>query len=155
MDVKLINPFIEAVVEVAPQLGFQNVSSAHLVITSRLVCSKGVTVQIGISNQLMGKVAYNLDEKSAKKIASTMMCGMPVVNLDNMAQSALSELVNMVTARAAINFEGIGINVDITTPNIELGENKVTSFQHDKLIGVTLLLDNIPMELNIGISLAS
>ena len=42
-----------------------------------------------------------------------MMMGMPVTELDEMSQSALSELSNMLTASAATSFSNLGITIDI------------------------------------------
>ena len=51
-------------------------------------------------------------------IASTMMGGMPVAQFDELPQSAISELVNMVTANSAIRFEQLGMQVDISPPSL-------------------------------------
>jgi chemotaxis protein CheX len=41
-----------------------------------------------------------INQATAKKIASIMMTGRPVETLDDMAQSAISELANMISANA-------------------------------------------------------
>lgn len=71
---------------------------------SNSVESLGVTVIIGMTKDLRGSVAYNMSEATAMTIASTMMGGMPVAQFDELPQSAISELVNMVTANSAIRF---------------------------------------------------
>lgn len=45
-----------------------------------------------------------------KEDCFTMMMGMPVIEFDDMAQSALSELSNMLTANAATSFAEMGIS---------------------------------------------
>lgn len=52
-----------------------------------------------------------------------MMMGLPVEELNEMAQSALSELSNMLTANASINFSNIGVNVNISTPTLMYGQD--------------------------------
>ena len=75
------------------------------------VVSNGVTIIVGMTLAIKGNIAYNMTEETAKQVASIMMMGMPVAQMDDMAQSAISEMTNMVTANAAINFEKLGLTV--------------------------------------------
>ncbi len=151
MDVNLINPFVDAISQVLPQLGFQTIKRTKLAVNEQFVQSKGVTIIIGMTKQIRGNVAYNLTEASACKIASTMMMGMAVEKLDDMAQSALSELVNMVTANAAISFEKQGILVDISTPSLVVGHDFKAKVSNGKFIVLELQVDTEILEINIGI----
>lgn len=151
LDANLINPFIDAMSQVLPQLGFQSVSRGKLGIGEQFVHSKGVTILIGMTKQVRGNVAYNLSEAAACKIASTMMMGMPVAELDEMAQSAISELVNMVTANAAINFDKQGLAVDISTPSMVLGQDFKAKVSSGKYIALELLVDSEVIEIDIGV----
>ena len=105
MDARFINPVIDAFREILPQLGFADIQRGKLSMGSNSVESLGVTVIIGMTKDLRGSVAYNMSEATAMTIASTMMGGMPVAQFDELPQSAISELVNMVTANSAIRFE--------------------------------------------------
>lgn len=151
MDVKVINPFIEALTSVMPQLGFQNIARGGLNVKEQFVQSKGITILIGMTNQVRGNVAYNMTEAAAKKFASTMMMGMPVETLDDMAQSAISELVNMVTANAAISFEKAGILVDISPPSLVVGSNFKAKLSNGKYIVLEMVVDSEVVEINIGL----
>lgn len=153
MDVKLINPFVDAVATVMPQLGFQNISRGKLALKEQYVSSQGVTVLIGMTNQVRGNIAYNMSEETAKSIASVMMMGMPVEKMDEIAQSAISEMVNMVTANAAINFEKQGMNVDISPPSLALGEDFKIKVSSTKYLALELMIDSNSIELNIGLGL--
>ncbi|GBG58562.1 chemotaxis protein CheX [Sporomusaceae bacterium FL31] len=153
MDVKLINPFVDAVATVMPQLGFQNISRGKLALKEQYVSSQGVTVLIGMTNQVRGNIAYNMSEETAKSIASVMMMGMPVDKMDEIAQSAISEMVNMVTANAAINFEKQGMNVDISPPSLALGEDFKIKVSSTKYLALELMVDSNSIELNIGLGL--
>lgn len=151
MDVKVINPFIEALSSVLPQLGFQNIARGGLNVKEQFVESKGVTILIGLTNQVRGNVAYNMSENTAKKFASTMMMGMPVETMDDMAQSAISELVNMVTANAAISFEKTGLLVDISPPSLVVGTNFKAKLSNGKFIVLEMMVDSEVVEVNIGL----
>ncbi len=151
MDVKLINPFVDAIATVMPQLGFQSINRGKLAVKEQYVSSQGVTVLIGMTNQVRGNIAYNMSEETARSIASVMMMGMPVEKMDEMAQSAISELVNMVTANAAINFEKQGMNVDISPPSLALGADFKVKVSSTKYLALELLVDSNAIELNIGL----
>lgn len=151
MDVKLINPFIEAVATIMPQLGFQTVSKGNIAVGDKFVESKGVTVLLGLTDEIRGNVAYNMTEETAKKIASTMMMGMPVAEMDEMAQSAISEMTNMVTGNAAINFEKLGMKVDISPPSLIVGDSFRAKVSDTKYLKIELLIDSVVIEVNIGL----
>ena len=123
MDVKILLPFVEAIANVMPQLGFQSVSKSGLKMTKGIVNTQGVIVNIGLIGMLSGNVLYNISYDSAKSVASQMMMGMPVAEFDAMAQSAVSELGNMLAANAAIALEGMGVQIDISPPTLIVGES--------------------------------
>ncbi|MGE5370852.1 MAG: chemotaxis protein CheX [Solirubrobacterales bacterium] len=151
MDVNLINPFLDAVANVMPQLGFHSVSSGKLGLKDQHMDSLGVTLLVGISNQVQGNVAYNMTEETARQIASTMMMGMPVDVFDDMAQSAVSELANMLAANAAIRFESLGISANISPPSLIVGDNFKAKLSNERFISVQMLIDGNVVEVNIGV----
>ena len=101
-----------------PQLGFQSIEKGEVSVKGRNLENDGVIIVVGIVGEIKGNVVYCLELECAKKIASTMMMGMPVIEFDDMAQSALSELSNMLTANAATSFAEMGISLDISTPTL-------------------------------------
>lgn len=54
--------------------------------------------------EMKGQVILAIRENNAKDIASRMMFGMPVNELDEMASSALNELGNMIMGNTATIF---------------------------------------------------
>lgn len=151
MDVKYINPFLDAFLTIMPQLNFKEVKKKGMSIKSNAIKSLGVMLTLGIVGDLKGNVVYGMELESAKKIASTMMMGMPVAEFDDMAQSAVSELSNMLTATASTNFSDIGINVNISTPALMHGENFEVKMNTNQVLSIELLVDDIPIEINIAI----
>lgn len=142
MDVKMINPFIEAFYEVMPQLGFENVRKSKVVAGNGTVEGHGVAMSIAVVGHVTGNAVYSLDEEDARKIASKMMMGMPVETLDEMAQSALSELSNMLTARASILFEKEGYQTNISVPTIVCGENFNMKIGSERHLEINMELDH-------------
>lgn len=146
MDVKLINPFLNAVSGIMPQIGFSSVERKGVSLHKETIQADGVVMTLGIIGDKKGNVVYNLDMESAKKVASTMMMGMPVDELNDMAKSALSELSNMLTANSSINFSNEGILLDISVPTLLCGEDIRVNMKKDQVVCVDFDIDGILMK---------
>ncbi len=133
-----------------PQLGFQSIEKGEVSVKGRNLENDGVIIVVGIVGEIKGNVVYCLELECAKKIASTMMMGMPVIEFDDMAQSALSELSNMLTANAATSFAEMGISLDISTPTLLYGEKISVKMNSDKVLCIELIADTIPIHVNIS-----
>lgn len=150
MDVKLVNPFVEAFVNVMPMLGFQDVKKGNLSLKGKELNSSGVIIIVGIVGAVRGNVVYSFSMEDAKKIASTMMMGMPVSELDDMSKSALSELTNMLTANAATSFSNMDMMIDISTPTLLHGTNVSVKMSSEQVLCIQLIANDIPIDVNIS-----
>jgi chemotaxis protein CheX len=150
MDVKYINPFIESFVTVMPQLGFGSTKKGNLSVKGKDITYSGVIIIVGLVGAIKGNVVYCIDMEDAKKIASTMMMGMPVDKLDDLAQSALSELTNMLTANAATCFSAMDIMIDISTPTLLHGNNVSVKMSSNQVLCIQLIANDIPIDINIS-----
>jgi len=151
MDAKLVNPFVDAFTTVMPQMGFPEPKRVNLNVQEKNAVSLGVAVIVGFTKQVRGNIVYNMDEETAKFIASQMMMGMPVNEFDAMAQSAISEMSNMLTANAATNLAGLGMEVDISTPSLTIGQGFQVKISDDKYLTVTMDLGGHTVELDIAV----
>ena len=151
MDAKLVNPFIDAFTAVMPQIGFPEPKRAKVTVKQKNAVSLGVSVIVGFTKQIRGNVVYNMTESTAKFIASTMMMGMPVENFDEMAQSAISELSNMLTANTATNITGLGLDVDISTPSLTVGSDFEVKISDGQYLVVEMDLSGKLVELDIAV----
>ena len=109
--------------EVMPQMGFPAPQRLRVYVQDRNVISDGVILVVGFTKQMQGKVVYNMTKEAAQYISSTMMLGVPVERFNDMAQSSLREVSNVLTARTATNFAKLGVEVDITTPELIIEED--------------------------------
>lgn len=153
MDIKNIAPFLDAIGEIMPQLGFQSVKRGRIsAMNTSKIASHGVMVVIGLTNQLRGNIAYNMTEDAAKQIASKMMMGMPVPTFDAMAESAIAELGNMLAANASMIFERQGQLIDISPPTLISGESSASVSSSPWRLSIQMLIDEIPIEVSIAIA---
>ncbi len=150
MDVKYINPFLDSFMLVMPQVGLADIKKKGLNLKGRYIESPGVMVIVGIIGDIKGNVIYGTSIENAKNIASAMMMGMPVEEFNELAQSAISELTNMLTANAAIGFSNDGININISTPTLMHGEF-VANSSSDKVLCVEMLINGMSFEVNIAL----
>ena len=151
MDAKLVNPFVDAFTAVMPQMGFPEPKRAKLSVQQLHAVSLGVSVIVGFTKQVRGNVVYNMTEDTAKYIASTMMMGMPVAEFDAMAQSAISEMSNMLTANAATNLTAMGLEVDISTPSLSVGEKFQIKISDAQYLTVEMDLGGHVVEFDIAV----
>ena len=151
MDAKLVNPFVDAFTTVMPQMGFPEPKRNKLYVREKNAISLGVSVIVGFTKQIRGNVVYNMSEDTAKFIASTMMMGMPVAEFDTMAQSAISEMSNMLTANAATNLTSMGLEVDISTPSLSVGKDFQVKISDTQYLTVEMGLGDHIVELDIAV----
>lgn len=149
MDVNYINPILNSFANVLPQLGLGKVEKKGISLKGRFIESPGVVIIVGIVGDIKGNVIYGLSVDSAKKIASTMMMGMPVNDFDELAQSAISELTNMLTANVATNFSNDNISINISTPTLVHGKFTANATT-DKVVCVTMDVEGMLIEVNIS-----
>ncbi|MGD9155392.1 MAG: chemotaxis protein CheX, partial [Bacillota bacterium] len=88
-----------------------------------------------------GQVLYSMTEQTAKKLAETMLMGMPVTEFDELCKSAISELGNMITGNAASELSNAGINCIITPPSLVMGNNVMVSFKDAQILIIPLITD--------------
>ncbi|APC40191.1 MULTISPECIES: chemotaxis protein CheX [Clostridium] len=150
MDVNHINPVLESFNIILPQLGLNDIKKNGISVKGKYIKSKGVVIIIGIIGDVKGNIIYGMSVDTAKKIASIMMMGAPVDNFDELPQSAISELVNMLTANVAMNFSKDNINIDISTPTLIEGDFTASS-NADKVLCVEMSVDGMIIEVNISL----
>lgn len=128
MNVEYINPFTQATFDVLTMIGSFDPKLGKPSVKSDAIISVGVVIVVGVIGEVKGQVVYSFTEETAKKIASTMMMGMPVDEFDEMAKSAVSELTNMISGNASTGIAAKGFNIDIAPPTLITGENvRITS----------------------------
>ena len=120
MNAAYVNPFIQGAQSVLNTMAHESPALGQVFLKNKPYSSLPVTVEISIIGDIKGEVVYNMKESDACFIASCMMMGMPVAALDEMSQSAVSELANMISGNVATLFFGKGIKIDISPPRFKM-----------------------------------
>ena len=151
MKSEYINPFITSANNIFPQLGFEEITKENVSIKKNNVERSGVLMMLGIVGDIEGNIAFSLSFEGAKKIAGKMMMQEDLDELNEIAQSALSELSNMLTANASINLAENDIEVDITAPSTLFGESFILDMNTDEFISIEMNVDEILIDINVAI----
>ena len=113
IDVKHINPFLQSSISIVESVTQVKLTVGKPEMTDFHLHDKYYAIQVGVVGEMKGQVILAIRENNAKDIASRMMFGMPVNELDEMASSALNELGNMIMGNTATIFSTLGIIIDI------------------------------------------
>lgn len=153
MDVNLINPVLEAFFDILPQIGFQSVEKKSLQLKESYLLNPGVMISVGVMGRFKGAVLIGMNNESAREFASKMMMGMPVPELDAMAQSAIAEMGNMVCANSCMKYSQSGIQgLDISPPILLLGEGSKVTLSVPKVVQVSFTVDGIGVDMYVGLN---
>ncbi len=116
IDVRHINPFLQSSISIVESVTQVKMTVGKPEKTDFFLKDTTYAIQVGVVGEMKGQVILAIKDANAKDIASRMMFGMPVTELDEMASSALNELSNMIMGNTATIFSTLGILIDITPP---------------------------------------
>lgn len=150
MKVEYIDAVIKAMDSIVKSFGITTVQTGKLRLAAAEFTGEDLLVAVGLTGDLQGQVLLKMDVATACALASKMMMGMEVTELNAMAQSAVGELANMTMGTATTHLALLGKVVDITPPSVIVGTNLRFSVADARTICVPLLLDAMTVELNIA-----
>ena len=129
MDSQVANQFIKAAISIFGQIGNQTLKRSGLeYFPNGSKIKAGIATILGITGTLNGQLIIALDENMALKIASAILMGMPVTSYDEVAESAVCEIGNMIGGEASKFLQEAGYTCDITVPSIVRGEGMEIAF---------------------------
>lgn len=153
MDIKYINPFINAISGVFACLGLGEIAGGDIFRKDTFICRYNLTTIIGISGSINGNIALSMPYDTARKIASAMMMGMEVAAIDEISVSALGELTNMICGQASLEFSMQNIVTEVTPPTIIHGEKMKAMISQVETTVVELSSSLGSIELNLGLEI--
>lgn len=142
MKAEYINPFLESARIVLEQLINVRPTTGQLGIKDVKFAEDYIWIQIGMTGQMEGDIVFGLHQDVALKLVSAMMGGYVVTQMDEMTQSAISELGNMISGNASTILFNQGVRVDITPPKLIQSENGF-GFVPKKALTIPLVMEQI------------
>ncbi len=120
MNVKLLNPFVQAAVEVLKAEVGVEVARGDISLQNSSLTSDDITVLINLIGEVYGVVMYGMSMSTGLSIVSSIM-GQKFSELNPLAQSGVAELGNVISGRATIRFSEAGYQANISTPTMLIG----------------------------------
>jgi chemotaxis protein CheX len=121
-NVKFMNPFVEAASEVLAAEVQVNAERGTLGLQKSALTTNDITVLLSLVGQVEGVVLYEMSTTTGLALVSRMM-GQEFPEFDNLAQSGVAELGNVITGQATIKLSKEGYRVDISPPTLIQGRN--------------------------------
>lgn len=148
---ELVSPFVDA----AARILFQECGEAVVKGTVFRVRSpqttNDVSAMIAITGKVTGLVIYSMSVETGRHFASRMMGGEDVPSFDEMAQSAVAELANIITGQAGIGLERAGFPNDMSPPVLLVGHgSSIATFNLTRLV-VPLVVSTGEFNIDIAI----
>lgn len=126
MNVKFLNPFVEAASEVILFETSIKVSRGELSLEKEPYITDDVMVIISLVGRVVGNVIYGMSEETAIALASKIM-GEPFAEFDMLAQSGIAELGNVITGKASVKLTEAGYESVISPPTMLQGKGAFIS----------------------------
>ncbi|RRJ61656.1 chemotaxis protein CheX [Paenibacillus oralis] len=142
MKAEVINPFLESARSVIEQVVQISPSTGSMGVKDVIPVQDHIWIQIGMTGHFSGMVVFGLQENVALRIVSAMMGGFVLTEMDEMGQSAISELGNMISGNASTLLSNQGFAVDITPPQV-IKTGTASGFLPRKALCIPLLMDGI------------
>lgn len=142
MEVKYINPFIDSSKRILQELiGIQPKVEAPSLVDNTISGSDLVVI-IGLTGEIRGQVMFTMNTSTAVNIAKKMTFNEDLKELDEMGESAISEMANMISGSTAMIMYSQGLITDITPPSICRGSKMILS-SANKFISIPLDLGDL------------
>ena len=137
---------------------FESFSTKHIMRASvespKDTTGSDISVTIGLVGDVDGQIYMSMDASTGKSIASEMLGGMEINEVDEVVFSAVGELCNMVMGNACTTISLETANVDITTPVI-LDEDNLSKFRIKPLYNIAFLFDDMDsIDFNVAVKTA-
>ncbi len=117
INAEYINPFLIAATKVLKDMVFIDTKVGKPYTREAVFGNKSLLIMLGVTGEMTGQVILSFDNEVALDLASKM-CMMQLPLLDELAESAISELCNMILGNTATVFSTKGIAIDITPPTM-------------------------------------
>jgi chemotaxis protein CheX len=134
MRVQLVNCYVRAAADVIAQETGGSVKRGSVRLERDAFTSDEVTAIVGVNGAMGGSFYLSMSEATALNLVSSMM-GQPATEFDELAQSGIAELANVVAGAASTGLSDLGYVTNITPPLLLLGANaKISSVEIQRLV---------------------
>jgi len=142
MDANLINPFIDATLNVLGTMASTRARAGKPYIKKDKVARGDVTGVIGLTGEARGTISVSFSEKSILAIVSNMFKE-EMKELNEEINDAVGELSNMISGQARKRLEELGKTLHGAIPSVIMGKNHtLTHMTTSPVIAIPFSTDN-------------
>ena len=141
MDVTLINPFINATINVLETMAFIKVDAGTPFLKTDNVAIGDITGLMGLTGAANGTVAVSFESGCILAIVSNMF-GEEMDEVNNEIIDAVGELTNMISGQARRELEEVGRSLKAAIPSVVSGQkHSITHYTDGPKIAVPFTTD--------------
>lgn len=134
MDVKYLNPFLLAAADVIKAEVQLDIQRGNITMNNGSLTTDDVTVLINLVGQIQGVVLLELSRQTGISFVSRMM-GQSFTEFDNLAQSGIAELGNVISGKATVELSKTGVDSTISPPTMILGKGtQISTIDFQRLV---------------------
>ena len=122
LDVKIINPFINATLNVLETMAFVKSEAEKPYLKKNNHAKGDVSGVVGFTGETNGTVFITFDESCIVKVVSNMF-GEQINEINDDIKDAVGELTNMISGQARKELEEIGKVFQGSIPSVVSGKN--------------------------------
>lgn len=126
MDVRFINPFLEATIDVLKTMAFVEPRPGKPYLKKDDLAKGDVSGIIGFTGAATGSMALSFSEGCILKIVSNML-GEEIKEINGDIKDAVGEITNMVSGAARKKLESLGLSVSAAIPTVIAGKGHSVS----------------------------
>jgi chemotaxis protein CheX len=126
MNIKYLLPFVDAAYEVLKAEIRTDLKRGELALDKGHYHTDDLTVILSLVGDLEGTVFYSMSSLTGMKIASAIM-GEEFTEFNQLAQSGVAELGNVITGRATVKMSQAGFETNISPPTMIMGKGATIS----------------------------
>jgi len=121
MNVKFINPFLEATIDVLKTMAFVDPAPGKPYLKQDNYAKGDISAIIGMTGSAKGSLALTFTESCIVKIVSNML-GEDIREINGDIKDAVGEITNMVSGAARKKLEAEGFTVTAAIPTVVSGK---------------------------------
>jgi chemotaxis protein CheX len=134
MNVKFLNPFLDAAASVLKQEIQVETKKGDITLHKSALTTDDISVIINLVGQVQGVVIYELSKETGLQFVSRLM-EQKISELDALAQSGIAELGNVISGRATVELSKSGYDAIISPPTMVIGKGtQISTIDFPRLV---------------------
>lgn len=148
-NIDLVNSFSTATVSILKSYCGVKVEKGDVVVKRSVSPLQGVGVFIGITGDISGRILFDMERETASKLVS-LLNEEVIESINDIFIATMKEFTNMSAGVAINHLSTVGIDLDMTTPTIIMGEHmSLVEAASERILNVNYISDIGTIGLNI------